>query len=192
LNEGVSGVLVTHDWSAILRLCEYALELNNGRIIAEGDSEQIICDYLKLSDQLDPNRIAHFSDQCPTSLFAASGENWVCDIPIEVNADGPVFFNYSVEKLLAGQDWQILFLGSETLVASSQGSYLARIMVKHLPLPGGEYRLNLFLSGAKPADGGSTPGFDIRSWTTGNSLKLSVDGVRGLGLVKLPLVVEHL
>jgi len=57
------------------------------------------------------------------------------------------------------------------------------------PLPGGEYRLNLFLSGAKPNDGGSIPGFDIRSWTTGNSVKLTVNGVRELSLVKLPLVM---
>lgn len=189
LTKGVSGVLVTHDWSAILRLCEHTLELENGQIVAAGDSEQIICGYLKLSNQLDPNRLAYFSDQCPVTLCAVSGENWVCDIPIEVNADGSIFFNYSVEKLLPGQDWQILFLGSETLVATSRGSYLARIMVKHLPLPGGEYRLNLFLSGAKPNDGGSIPGFDIRSWTTGNSVKLTVNGVRELSLVKLPLVM---
>jgi lipopolysaccharide transport system ATP-binding protein len=190
LANGVSGVLVTHDWSAILRLCEHTCELENGRIVAEGDSEQVICGYLKLAEQLDPNRLARFSDECPTSLRAVSGEDWVCDIPIDVTTDGPVFFNYSVEKLILGHDWQILFLGSEALVASSAGSYLARIKVPDLPLPGGEYRLNLFLAGAKPADGGPKPGFDIRSWTTGNSVKLTVEGAQEPALVILPLKVE--
>ena len=189
-DKGVSGVLVTHDWTAILRLCERALELESGRILAEGNAEQIICGYLKLSQQLDPNRLARFSDQCPKSFGAASGEEWVCEIPIDVMGEGPVFFNYSVEKLILGLDWQILILGSDTLIASSVGRYLARIKVPELPLPSGEYRLNLFLSGAKPVDGGVRPGFDVRSWTTGNSLKLSVDGPQVSSLVILPAVIN--
>lgn len=191
LAKGVSGVLVTHDWSAILRLCEHTCELENGQIVATGDSEQVICGYLKLTDQLDPNRLARFSEECPTSLHAASGEDWICEIPIDVMSEGPVFFNYSVEKLILGHDWQILFFGSETLVASTAGHYLARIKVPELPLPGGEYRLNLFLTGARPADGGPKPAFDIRSWTTGNSLKLKVLGTQEPALVTLPLVVEY-
>ena len=190
LAKGVSGVLVTHDWSAILRLCEHTCEIEHGQIVATGDSEQVICGYLKLSEQLDKNRLARFSDEYHASVSAVSGEEWICDIPIVVIGDGPVFFNYSVEKLVLGHDWQILFFGTETLVASSAGNYLARIRVPDLPLPGGEYRLNLFLCGARPADGGPRPSFDIRSWTTGNSLKLSVEGAREPGLVSLPLVVE--
>lgn len=191
LSEGVSGVLVTHDWSAILRLCEYTCEIESGKIIAEGDSEKIICDYLKLSDQLDLNRVACFSDECPTSLIGASDENWICEIPIEITLNSLVFFNYSIEKLVIGHDWQILFIGSETLIGSSIGKYVASISVENLPLPGGEYRINLFLTGAKPIDGGPRPIFDIRGWTTGNSLRLSVDGTREKSLVRLPLVVEH-
>lgn len=190
LAKGVSGVLVTHDWSAIMRLCEVTCELEGGQIVAEGDSEAVICGYLKLPDQLDPNRSAYFSDDCPTSVQAKSGEKWTCDLPIEVIHDTPIFFNYSVEKLILGQDWQILFFGSETLVTSSAGSYIAKINVPELPLPGGEYRLNLFLTGSRPQDGGPRLGFDIRSWTSGNSIKLNVDGIRKSSLVKLPLIVE--
>ncbi len=190
LAKRVSGVLVTHDWSAILRLCENTCELENGQIVATGDSEQVICGYLKLTDQLDSNRLARFSDECPTSLCAATGDDWISEIPIDVMGDGPVFFNYTVEKLILGYDWQILFFGAETLVGSSAGRYLARIRVPELPLPGGEYRLNLFLTGARPACGGPKPAYDIRSWTTGNSLKLKVMGTQEPALVKLPLVVE--
>jgi lipopolysaccharide transport system ATP-binding protein len=190
LAKGVSGVLVTHDWSAIMRLCEVTCELESGQIVAEGDSEAVICGYLKLSDQLDPNRSAYFSDNCPTSVQAKSGEKWTCDLPIEVVHDTPIFFNYSVEKLILGQDWQILFFGSETLVTSSAGSYIAKINVPELPLPGGEYRLNLFLTGLRPQDGGPRLGFDIRSWTSGNSIKLNVDGIKESSLVKLPFIVE--
>lgn len=190
LTHGVSGVLVTHDWAAILRLCEHTCELSNGQIVASGNSEKVICDYLKLADQLAPDRQARFSEHCPTSLQATSGLAWVCDVPVEVWGRDPVLFNYSVERLILGQDWQILFMGTETLVASAPGDYIARINVPALPLSGGEYRLNLFLAGAKPADGGSKPGYDIRSWTTGNSLRLTVNGPQSLGLVTMPLNVE--
>ena len=190
LAKGVSGVLVTHDWSAVLRLCEHTCELKNGQIVAAGDSEQVICGYLKIRDQLDPNRPAHFSDDCPTSLNAASGENWICEIPINVMREGPVFFNYSVEKLILGHDWQILFIGSETLVASTVGRYSVVIKVPNLPLPSGEFRLNLFLFGSKRSDGLPAIQYDMRSWITGNSLKLKVSGTQDSGLVIMPLLVE--
>lgn len=189
---GVSGVLVTHDWSAILSLCEHACELENGKIVVSGGSEQVIYSYLNLMEQLDQDRPAFFSDQCPTSLRAVSGKDWFCDIPIDVVSDSQVFFDYSLEKLHPGYDWQILFLSSETLIASSAGCYKASINVADFPLPGGEYRLNLFLSGARPATGGTKPVFDMRSWTSGNSLKLYVEGDEEPALVKLPLDVEYL
>jgi lipopolysaccharide transport system ATP-binding protein len=190
LATGVSGVLVTHDWSAIMRLCEFTCELEGGQIVAEGDSETVICGYLKLSDQLDPNRLARFSDECPTSVSGISGKNWDCDIPIIVDADCLVFFNYSIEKLILGEDWQILFIGSETLVASSPGYYCVKIQVPDLPLPSGQYRLNLFLNGTKPEGHGTKQSFDIRSWTSGNSIKLHIEGTKEAGLVRLPFVVE--
>jgi lipopolysaccharide transport system ATP-binding protein len=190
LAKGVSGILVTHDWSAIMRLCEYTCELEGGQIVAEGDSEEVVCGYLKLVDQLDPNRLARFSDECQTLVSGISGKNWAFDVPIVVTANCSVFFNYSIEKLILGEDWQILFIGSETLVATSQGTYAVKIQVPDLPLPSGQYRLNLFLRGAKPEDGGAKQNFDIRSWTSGNSIKLHIDGIKESGLVKLPFVAE--
>jgi lipopolysaccharide transport system ATP-binding protein len=190
LAKGVSGVLVTHDWSAIMRLCEYTCELEGGQILAEGDSEEVVCGYLKLVDQLDPSRLARFSDECQTLVSGISGKNWAFDVPIVVTANCLVFFNYSIEKLILGEDWQILFIGSETLVATSQGTYAVKMQVPDLPLPSGQYRLNLFLRGTKPEDGGAKQNFDIRSWTSGNSIKLHIDGIKESGLVKLPFVAE--
>ena len=190
LAHGVSGVLVTHDWSAILRLCEQALELSNGQIVAKGDSEKIICDYLKLSDQLSIDRSAYFSEDCPTSLSGISGRDWFCDIPVKITKSDPVFFNYSIEKLVLGQDWQILILGEESLVASSQGNYIVRIKIPALPIPSGEYRLNLFLTGVKADDRGPKIAYDIRSWTTGNSIKFLVNGESSSALILMPMEFE--
>ena len=56
LASGVSGVLVTHDWSAILRLCESAYELRDGKVVAKGEAQRVVTDYLRLSFQ--PPQIA--------------------------------------------------------------------------------------------------------------------------------------
>lgn len=173
---GVSGVLVTHDWSAILRLCESACEIEGGEIVNRGNAESVICNYLKIANQLSNNREAEFASTCPENFEAVSGEDWVGEIPIEVFAETPVFFNFSIEKLVLGNEWQILLMGTETLIATLPGSYKARVSIPSLPLPGGEYRLCLFLLGEKPSDGGPKPSLDVRSWTSGNSLRLIVDG----------------
>lgn len=190
MSRGVSGVLVTHDWAAILRLCEHTYQLEEGRIVASGNSEKVICDYLQLADQLDPEAIARFSPDLPTASHAVSGEVWTFDVGIEQTAPGPVLLNYSIEKLVLGLDWQILFMGSETAVAGDTGQHLARIRVPKMPLPAGSYRLNLFLAGPRPSDGGARVGYDIRSWTTGNSLSLTVEGAQMPGLVALECAVE--
>jgi lipopolysaccharide transport system ATP-binding protein len=191
LANGVSGVLVTHDWTAILRLCERACEIKNGKIIMEGDGEQVVCNYLKLKDEIDPNSPARFSDGISTLIHAVTGDDWFFEAPVDVNYDAQVFFNFSIEKLVIGQDWQIIFMGRETLIASSAGRHVARIEVPELPLPAGNYRLNLFLTGSA-ADGGAKSVFDILSWTSGNSIKMSVKGQESDALVIMPLEVKYL
>ena len=189
---GASGILVTHDWSAILRLCKRACELDGGQIVSSGDVEKVISNYLKLSERLDQNNIAVFSEDCPTFVEGISGGGWNCDIPINVMKEGLIFFSYSIEKLMPGEEWQIITIGPDTFVSSLPGRYHARIMIDNLPLPNGDYRLNLFLSGAKSNNGSPRISFDIRSWTTDNSIMLKVNGRRNNGLINMPHIVESL
>lgn len=190
LAHGVSGILVTHDWSAILRLSEQTYELENGRIKSQGDSEKVISNYLNLYSQLSAVDVAKFSHSCPISFLGISNKDWNCDIPIHIYKSESVWFTYSIEKLILGQEWQIIFFGEETLVGSSPGNYIARILVPNLPLPKGSYRLNLFLTGARSSNGGPRPGYDIKSWTSGNSIKLLIDGKEQQSLVNMPMWVE--
>lgn len=128
LQGGVSGVLVTHDWSAILRLCENACELEQGRLVAFGSAEEVICNYLDIAAQLDATRLAEFAHDCPESVEVHTGGAWSCDIPVLVHRSAPVFFNYSIEKLALGNDWQILFMGMvSSAVAGNKNSQCAGV-----------------------------------------------------------------
>ena len=190
LGRGISGVIVTHDWTAILKICKHALKLENGQILAAGNPEKIICDYLNVSSQLNPNSPAKFTKNCPLTLTARSGKDWGFDIPIKNTGKESVLFNFTIEKLEIANDWQVIFFGDQTKVASSEGSYVIQINITKLPLPPAEYRLNLFLNGPNQSNGTVGPSYDSRSWTTGNSIRLVVVGEPIAGLVLIPFRVD--
>jgi hypothetical protein len=155
-----------------------------------GDVEKIISKYLKLSERLNQNNIAFFSKECPTFIECDTGTNWSCDIPIVIKKESLIFFSYSIEKLMPGEEWQILVIGPDTFISKSPGHYYARIIIDNCPFPNGDYRLNLFLSGAKSNNGSSRVSFDIRSWTTDNGIVMRVNGPKTNGLINMPLIVE--
>lgn len=191
LGEGVSGVLVTHDWSAILRLCETAFELKRGAVVATGSSEKVICGYLALSSDIDAaSSSASFAPSCPDAFKATTGEDAIIDIPIDVRASSRLSFNYSIEKLVLGQDWQILILGEETPINASLGRNVVRLTIPYLPLPAGDFRLTLVLAIPTGVEGDARKILDVRSWTCGNSLLLHVEGPKQAALVCLPYVEE--
>lgn len=190
LKDGVSGVLATHDWAAIMRLCKNTYELESGRIVASGDSERIICDYLKLAKNFDVNRAARIMDNCPMEVVAESCNYWHFDVPVKVFDESEIGFSYSIEKLVIGQEWQVLILGEEVLIGDAPGEYLVKIEILDLPLPAGDYRLNLFLTGRKGGGSDHRITYDTRSWTTGNSIKLVVSGQYNQGLIIMPVQVK--
>ena len=189
LKEGVSGVLVTHDWSAVIRICKQAIELKGGQVLSKGDSYKVVQDYLDIQSQLTLNSPVKFSKNLPSVLTANSSKEWSFTIPIENKGKKPVLFNFTIEKLVIAEDWQIIFFGKETLVASSAGNYVITINIAKLPLPPGEYHLNLFLNGQE-SNGIAGTAYDTRGWTTGNSIRLIVDGESKAGLVLMPFKVK--
>jgi lipopolysaccharide transport system ATP-binding protein len=48
LARGASGLLVTHDWSAVIKLCRRSKVLAAGRVVLEGNSDAVVRDYLDL------------------------------------------------------------------------------------------------------------------------------------------------
>lgn len=190
LRDGVSGVLVTHDWTAILRLCEHACELREGRIVTDDNSEKVICSYLQ-SIQPEASSIqAKFLEPYLSSITVHSGENLIFDIPIKIFGSEAVFFEYTIEKLIPGKEWQILFFGGKTFVGNLPGEYIAHNDVQQLPIPKGEYRLNLFLFSARPDNGGPRTVYEMRSWISEDCINLNVLGGDEAGLVTVQVEVD--
>src|SRR6185369_15401127 len=91
---GASGVLVTHDWSAALRLCRESCILERGRIIARGPSEAIIVRYLGL-ERLE-GRVARIGLPGGQRFDIEAGRDADLAIPVELTEDVPVAIGYAL------------------------------------------------------------------------------------------------
>jgi lipopolysaccharide transport system ATP-binding protein len=180
---GASGILATHDWTAVLKLCREACVLARGRIVDRGPSPGVVRRYLDLP----PPRgdAAAFARDLPSMYCASTEEDTTLCIPIDVKRASPVLFACSVESFRLGIGWSHLLQAEPQPIASSPGPYEIEVTIPSLPLSPGEYSLNLFLSERGPEGGFVT--LDARSWAYGNDIVLSVTGKSRESMTILPV-----
>ena len=184
---GASGVLVTHDWTAILRLCEEAHIMEHGRIARSGPSEEIVQAYLNLSKDFETS-VARFGSETPVRYVVRSQEDAELPLAVDICESMPVVLAFSIEWLRSGAWWEILLLADDLAIGSRRGRYDVRLCIPRLPLAGGRYYLNLFLS--PPTVAGQrnrTVPYDARGWTYGNPIALDVEGSGGANVTRIPL-----
>lgn len=185
---GASGVLVTHDWTAIVKLCEQACVIEDGRFAFTGASDGAVVNYLKLP--IPEAGAARFPASLPQEFVLQSGAESSIALPVEILDDVAVDCAISIEMLLIGIGWEIVILSDYYPVGDAAGSYSVEFKIPALPLAPGKYSLNLFLS-LPPAKGGrQRVGQDVRSWTYGNGLTLLVEGNPFPAAVNLPFSAQ--
>lgn len=183
LTNGASGVLVTHDWKAILNLCEITYVIEDGAISYVGPSDKAVVNYLKLPKPI--TTAARFTNELHDEHRAQSGHTMRIKVPIEILKPGSVSFSFSIEKMYIGSGWEILILSDNKFVNDVPGHYQVFCEINNLPLIPGTYSLNLFLNHANTNNG------DCRSWTFGNGLRLIVDGEKkSNSAVRVPFIAR--
>lgn len=182
LTRGASGVLVTHDWSAVIKLCERSYVLDHGAITISGHSDEVVAKYLRL--ETPKSNKAHFGAM-GTSFRAHSGEDLELLIPIEVCEPVLVELAFSIEFLRLGFGWEIMILSDFCPITKNAGKHVAAIRIPRLPLAPRKYSLNLFLRTLN-AERTQPIECDKRTWTANNGLELEVLGPPSNGLVRLP------
>ncbi|PKO28430.1 MAG: sugar ABC transporter ATP-binding protein [Betaproteobacteria bacterium HGW-Betaproteobacteria-5] len=185
LLNGASGVLVTHAWEAIVRLCEHACIIYDGRFSFVGDSDKAVVKYLGLSVPVATS--ARFSSENPSAYSAISGEDVELQISVDVLEETEVSLAASIEVLRVGLGWEIVLLSNPMSIGAAVGRHDVILKIAKLPLVPGRYSLNLFLSREKTREG-----LDVRSWTYGNGCELEVlsDKDYGGAMVRLPYTVR--
>lgn len=190
LLNGASGVLVTHDWTAVLKLCEKSHVIEQGSFVFTGYSDQAVVSYLKIP--VPEATIARFSPDNPKSHALHSTQNANIRFWVDILKPVPVDFSISIEMLRIGIGWEVILLADSIPVAEKMGKYAVDISISNLPLAPGEYSLNVFLSRRKLTPYDSAVGFDMRSWTTGNGYRLQVYGEAVDKSAKLPFIVRKI
>jgi lipopolysaccharide transport system ATP-binding protein len=183
LAAGASGILATHDWTAVLKLCREACVLERGRIVDRGSSPAVVQRYLGLPQPRGDS--AAFSPHLPSVYCALTEEDTTLSIPIDVKVTSPIWFACSVESFRQGIGWSHLLQVEPRPVASTPGLYDIQVAIPTLPLSPGEYSLNLFLSERGPE--GTFVSVDVRSWAYGNDVALAVAGEPRESVTILPL-----
>jgi lipopolysaccharide transport system ATP-binding protein len=180
LSEGASGILVTHDWSAVVRLCRRAVVISKGAVVAEGPTDKVVAQYLDLPR---PDlSLARFGD-LPSGFHGRSGEDLTLTFPIESCCDDALEFACSIELLRLGIGWEIVLLTEFSSAGAGPGKRDITLTIPRLPLAAGQYSLNVFLRAL------TQNGFravDSRTWTSGTGLTLIVDGQTRRAVTYLP------
>ena len=181
-SNGASGILVTHDWSAVLKLCEYSYILEKGRVVASGSSEKMVQEYLSL-----PVPTKEYAEIMidPDGYVFESRKDCTIAFDILVKKSVPIAVNYSIEIFQAGRGWELVLLNEDYVrIESNVGINSCRINIKALPLVAGDYYLNLFIKSQDSSVDHMK--MDVRSWTYGNGIKIKVLGEHTNAITVLP------
>ena len=187
---GASGVLVTHDWTAIVKVCENACVIEEGRFAFQGASDVAVVKYLKLPVPVPGT--AKFPATLPLEFYAETGKTARFSIPISIEQDTEVVCAISIEMLRIGIGWEIGIITEPHPVSNTAGNQSIEFVIPDFPLAPGKYSLNLFLTRPPAEIGGSRVALDCRSWTYGNGLTLNVAGRPIDAAVKLPFEASRI
>ncbi len=186
VSRGASGVLVTHDWAAIVRLCERAHVLEDGRVTFSGPPEKAARLYLygKEARTNYTEGIARFRARPNYPEQIAAGTDFKIDIEVEVLRAASVGIVCAIERLQPGFGWETVVLSrSAHPVGETPGCYKVTIDVPSLPLESGGYQIALHLVMADPEVPNRRIVLDGFGWLDGTGLPLAVDGApQGLTL----------
>jgi lipopolysaccharide transport system ATP-binding protein len=190
ISRGASGVLVTHDWSAILRLCETAHIIDQGRIKFSGPASRAVRIYLYGEAERAPYLagIARFTRRPQTPIRARPAEDLSLGFEATIDRPAKVSATCVVERLQPGFGWEtVLMSRSPQPVGEEPGRYQIDVSIGHLPLEAGSYQFGAHLITGDPDNPGRRVALDGFSWLNGDGLELQVEDDASAPGLALPL-----
>src|SRR5262249_3752633 len=155
VSNGASGVLVTHDWAAIVKLSETAYILEKGCIIYSGPPEHAARRYL-YGDQARTQfheGVARFAELPKYPREVVAGEDFLLTAEVEILAPANVGCVVVIERLQPGFGWETALMSrSVAAVGATPGRYIVEVSVPALPLEPGSYQMSLNLVMSDPKD----------------------------------------
>ena len=176
---------MTHDWAAIVKLCETAHVLEGGRIAFSGPAEKATRYYLygeKSKGDIQPE-IAKFTSRPYYPLTVTPGSDLVIRAAVEIKMSAEVSMVFVIERLQPGYGWETAIMSRRSEpVGEEPGHYEVETIIPNLPLEPGSYQISLQLTMPDPDNRRLRIVLDGFGWLDGTGLGVEVIGSRGQGL----------
>jgi lipopolysaccharide transport system ATP-binding protein len=185
ISNGASGVLVTHDWSAIVKICETAHVLDKGRVTYSGSAERAARYYLygETARSLLHSGVARFVSAVRYPREIRSGTDFRLTAVAEILTPAEVGSVFVIERLQPGLGWETVLMSRRAVpVGGVPGFYTIEVDLKSLPLEPGSYQIAFHLFMPDPVNPAKRLVLDGFSWLDGTGLALEVVGENGCGL----------
>ena len=179
LDKGTSGIIVTHDWVSLLKLCERAIILENGKVGFEGNARAAVRYYLGMKETISEeifilNR-EHFKEMV---IEHHLGEAFCFDFQIQVNVipeEKKLAAICGFESFEQGVGWNYIW-GNEVIVEIEEAGVMdVHIRIPDLMLAPGRYYM--YMSVAVPGAKGEKSvkrGYEELSYLLGNAPVIQV------------------
>ena len=114
---GASGILVTHDWPAVLKLCEFSYILDKGRITASGPSDVIVQTYLNL-----PSFSREYAEIIPKhdGYILESGQDCELKFDVLIKKAVPLSISYSIDLFRGEYKWELIMMNDDFVPVNCQ------------------------------------------------------------------------
>lgn len=185
ISAGASGVLVTHDWASIVKLCETAYVLDHGQVKFFGAAERAARFYLYGDAEQEPieEGVARFIGQPEYTARIERGEDFQLSAQAEILKDADVAVTLAVERLQPGFGWETSILSRNAVpVGSSPGRFRVAADIPSVPLEPGSYQISLHLGIPDPELPNRRIPVAGFGWLSGTGLPLEVTGSPRQGL----------
>ncbi len=187
---GASGILVTHDWAAVLKICRTAHLLDHGRISFSGPSEATVRRYLYGDGAQEPftEGFARIIERPTKVITAPCGEDLSVHMSVRIERPANVSALAVIERLQPGYGWETMLMSPEpVLIGQEPGDYDVAITFPGLPLEPGDYQINVHLVMPDAQDASRRAVLDGFGWLSGNGLPLKAIAGRGPDGYALPV-----
>ncbi len=185
VSSGASGVLVTHDWASVVKLCETAHILDKGKVVFSGPAEKAARHYLYGESAKEDHHkgVAHFVNAPQFPARPRPGEDLILTVEVEIEVAEKVGVVVVMERMQPGFGWETALMSRDvTAVDEVPGRYEVTVTVPRLPLEPGSYQISLHLVMPDPEMPNRRVALDGFGWLSGTGLPIEVSGEPGQGL----------
>ncbi len=174
-----SGVIVSHDWTSLVKLCRRVLLIQDKKIAMEGPAAAVINKQLGYNEDDSPDiNLCNKTELSQRTYEAESGKEFTFefDIYAKIPPKGGVLgVDFYIERYVVGDGWNRVFNCESEKEIRTPGEYHIRVHLPTLPLVAGFYQMSIeMFVPLLPGEIAFSTVYTKMNWLNGQALPLTV------------------